>query len=126
MQKRDIEFLFFWPKRPLKSNFLRFFLQIRFFLQKPFKIIDFLSFFLVGRTAVRPLAFCRILGVFFFPFFHELHLQIAFFKLRYMTFFSCMLRLLEPLISYFDSREKFYVPFLRSTSTPFLLTLRRF
>ena len=87
MQKRDIKFFIFWLKRPLKSRILRFFLKTRFFSQKTFKIIDFLSFFLVGRSAVRPLAFCRILGVFFMPFFHDLHLQIAFFKLRYIAFF---------------------------------------
>ena len=87
MQKRDIEFLFFWQKRPLKSHFLRFVLQIRFFLQKTFKIIDFLSFSLVGRTAVRPLAFYRILGVFFFAIFPRLTLTNRVFKLRYIAFF---------------------------------------
>ena len=109
MQKRDIKFLIFWLKRPLKSRIFRFFLKTRFLLQKTFKIIDFLSFSLVGRRAVRPYGrslFVEFWGCFFLPFFHEIPFKMAFLKLRYMTFFSCMLRLLEPLIAYFDYREK--------------------
>ena len=45
-------------------------------------------------------------GSFFWPFFKDFPKEITFFKLLYKTFYSQTLRLLEPLISYFDSREK--------------------
>ena len=111
MQKRDIEFLFFCPKRPLKSRILRFFLKTRFFLQKTLQIDDFRHFFLVGgRTAVRPFAYCLSVRVFFWAFFlsffHEIPFKMAFLKLRYMTFFLTHATTLRTLISYFYSREQ--------------------
>ena len=54
--------------------------------------------------ATRPHAFCVFPGS-FWPFFNDFPKEITFFKLLYKTFYSHTLRLLEPLISYFDSRE---------------------
>ena len=69
--------------------------DLRFFYRRPY-----------GRNG-RAL-FVEFLGSFFFAiFFHDLPSQIAFFKLRYITFFLMYATTLyEPLISYFDSGEK--------------------
>ena len=44
----------------------------------------------------------------FLSFFHEIPFKMAFFKLRYMTFFLTHATTLRTLISYFDSREKYH------------------
>ena len=75
-----------------------------FFVNTQQESADFGWLFL---SAVRPRVYWRIVGIFFCPIFYDLPLQIAFFKLLYKTFFSRTLRLLEPLISYFDSREQY-------------------
>ena len=74
-----------------------------FFSQNTKGYIDFKSPLFAGRAAVT--LFMYFPGSFFWPFFEDFLKEITFFKLLYKTFYSHTLRLLEPLISYFDSRE---------------------
>ena len=94
--------------------------EFTFFSQNTKGYIDFKSLIFAGRAAVRPRGralfvyfpgsfFWPFIGRFlagFWPFFKDFPKEITFFKLLYKTFYSHTLRVLDPLISYLDSREQ--------------------